>query len=66
MSNRRAADFPAIDRNLSDEERDIRDTVRAYVRNKVTPNVGDWFEEGSVPPASWPRNWRRSTSSACT
>jgi glutaryl-CoA dehydrogenase len=45
----RAEDFLAIDRNLSDEERDIRDTVRAYVRDKVTPNVGDWFEEGSVP-----------------
>src|SRR4029077_3745369 len=45
----RAEDFLAIDRNLSDEERDIRDTVRAYVRDKVVPNVGDWFEEGSVP-----------------
>src|SRR6201995_603080 len=45
----RAEDFLAIDRNLSDEERDIRDTVRAYVRDKVTPNVGDWFEEGNVP-----------------
>ena len=47
----RAEDFLAIDRNLSDEERDIRDTVRAYVRDKVVPNVGDWFEEGSVPAA---------------
>src|ERR1700759_5455944 len=45
----RAEDFLAIDRNLSDEERDIRDTVRAYVRDKVVPNVGDWFEEGRVP-----------------
>src|SRR5690349_24707538 len=45
----RAEDFLAIDRNLSDEERDIRDTVRAYVRDKITPNVGDWFEEGFVP-----------------
>ena len=45
----RAEDFLAIDRNLSDEERDIRDTVRAYVRDKVVPNVGDWFEEGDVP-----------------
>jgi glutaryl-CoA dehydrogenase len=47
----RPEDFLAIDRNLSDEERDIRDTVRAYVRDKVVPRVGDWFEEGSVPAA---------------
>jgi glutaryl-CoA dehydrogenase len=47
----RAEDFLAIDRLLSDEERDIRDTVRAYVRDRVTPNVGDWFEAGTVPAA---------------
>jgi glutaryl-CoA dehydrogenase len=45
----RPEDFLNIDRMLSDEERDIRDTVRAYVRDKITPNVGDWFEEGDVP-----------------
>ena len=45
----RPEDFLNIDRMLSDEERDIRDTVRAYVRDKVTPRVGDWFEEGDVP-----------------
>ena len=42
-------DFLAIDRQLSDEERDIRDTVRAYVNDKVVPNVGDWFEAGTIP-----------------
>jgi glutaryl-CoA dehydrogenase len=45
----RAEDFLAIDRILSDEERDIRDTVRSFVRDKVTPYVGDWFEEGTIP-----------------
>jgi glutaryl-CoA dehydrogenase len=45
----RPEDFLAIDRMLSDEERDIRDTVRAFVRDKVTPYVGDWFEEGTIP-----------------
>jgi glutaryl-CoA dehydrogenase len=45
----RAEDFLAIDRNLSDEERDIRDTVRSFVRDKVAPYVGDWFEEGTIP-----------------
>jgi glutaryl-CoA dehydrogenase len=45
----RAEDFLAIDRMLSDEERDIRDTVRAFVADKVTPHVGEWFERGEVP-----------------
>src|SRR5579875_1548833 len=34
-------DYLGLDRRLSDEERDIRDTVRAY--------VGEWFEEGTIP-----------------
>jgi glutaryl-CoA dehydrogenase len=45
----RANDYLAIDRLLSDEERDIRDTVRAFVRDKVVPKVGDWFEEATIP-----------------
>jgi glutaryl-CoA dehydrogenase len=45
----RPEDFLGIDRMLSDEERDIRDTVRSFVRDKVTPNVGDWFEQGMIP-----------------
>jgi glutaryl-CoA dehydrogenase len=42
-------DFLGIDRQLSDEERDIRDTVRAFVSDKVVPYVGDWFEQGTIP-----------------
>src|SRR6476646_2056618 len=42
-------DFLSIDTMLSDEERDIRDTVRAFVRSRVVPAVGDWFDEGRVP-----------------
>src|ERR1700677_4644707 len=38
-----------IDHLLSDEERDIRDTVRAFVRDRVLPYVGDWFEEARFP-----------------
>jgi glutaryl-CoA dehydrogenase len=45
----RPEDFLAIDRLLSDTERDIRDTVRAFVQDKVVPNVGDWFEEATIP-----------------
>jgi glutaryl-CoA dehydrogenase len=42
-------DFLGIDQLLSDEERDIRDTVRAFVRDRVVPHVGDWFEEARIP-----------------
>src|ERR1700759_1189862 len=45
----RPQDFLAIDRMLTDEERDIRDTVRAFVADKVTPNVGEWFEQATIP-----------------
>jgi glutaryl-CoA dehydrogenase len=42
-------DFLAIDAVLDDEERAIRDTVREFVRDRVVPEVGDWFEEGVLP-----------------
>jgi glutaryl-CoA dehydrogenase len=42
-------DFLAIDSLLSDEEKMIRDTVRSFVADKVTPNVGEWFEEARIP-----------------
>ena len=34
----RPEDFLGIDHFLSDEERDIRDTVRAFVRDRVVPD----------------------------
>ncbi len=42
-------DFLAIDALLDDEEKAIRDTVRAFVREQVLPDVGDWFEQGILP-----------------
>jgi glutaryl-CoA dehydrogenase len=45
----RPADFLEIDRLLSDTELDIRDNVRAWVREHVTPNAGDWFESATIP-----------------
>ena len=44
-----AVDFLGIDALLSDEERLIRDTVRAFIRDRVLPNVAEWFEEGILP-----------------
>jgi glutaryl-CoA dehydrogenase len=45
----RPEDFLDIDHLLDDEERLIRDTVRAFVADRVTPNVGGWFDEGRIP-----------------
>jgi glutaryl-CoA dehydrogenase len=42
-------DFLAIDALLEDEERAVRDTVRQFVRDRILPDVGEWFEEGVVP-----------------
>jgi glutaryl-CoA dehydrogenase len=42
-------DFLAIDALLDDEEKAIRNTVRAFVRDRVVPEVGEWFEKGEVP-----------------
>jgi glutaryl-CoA dehydrogenase len=45
----RPDDFLAVDQLLSDEERDIRDVVRKFVRARVLPDVGDWFESATLP-----------------
>ena len=42
-------DFLALDALLDEEERAIRDTVRQFVRERVLPDVGDWFEQGILP-----------------
>ena len=42
-------DFLAIDALLDDEERAIRDTVRKFVRDRVLPDIGDWFEQAALP-----------------
>ncbi len=42
-------DFLDTDWLLSDEEKLIRDTVRAFVRQEVVPHVGDWFDVGELP-----------------
>jgi glutaryl-CoA dehydrogenase len=42
-------DFLGIDALLSDDERLIRDTVRAFVRDRVLPHIGKWFEDHTFP-----------------
>ncbi|MFW5417339.1 acyl-CoA dehydrogenase family protein [Nocardiopsis sp. CNT-189] len=43
------ADFLAVDRSLTAEERDIRDAVRAFAEAELAPNVAEWFEAGTIP-----------------
>ena len=42
-------DFLAVDDLLTDDERDIRDTVRKYADAELAPQVSDWYEQGALP-----------------
>jgi glutaryl-CoA dehydrogenase len=42
-------DFLEIDDLISPEELLVRDTVRQFVRDRITPYAGEWFEEGAFP-----------------
>ncbi|MFE5618911.1 acyl-CoA dehydrogenase family protein [Streptomyces sp. NPDC056470] len=42
-------DLLAIDGLLSDEEREIRRTVRAMADKELRPHVAEWFEAGAIP-----------------
>ncbi|TQM30620.1 acyl-CoA dehydrogenase family protein [Nocardia bhagyanarayanae] len=39
----------AIDALLSEEEREIRDTVAAFAAQRLRPHIADWFEAGTFP-----------------
>lgn len=43
------SDFLTVDAQLSDEEIAIRNVVRSFVKNRVEPNVAEWFEKGKSP-----------------
>jgi glutaryl-CoA dehydrogenase len=42
-------DLLNLDALLNDEERAVRDTVRDWVRNRVLPEIAEWFEHGELP-----------------
>src|SRR5881398_4056755 len=42
-------DFYNIDSALSEEERAVRDTIRAFVDEKVLPIIGDSYIQGKFP-----------------
>ncbi|MGP4057435.1 acyl-CoA dehydrogenase family protein [Mycobacterium sp. 4D054] len=38
-----------VDSLLDDEERQIRDTVRALVKARISPDIATWYERGELP-----------------
>lgn len=44
-----STDFLDLEASFSDDERLIRDTVRAFVGDRVLPHIAEWFEAGIFP-----------------
>jgi glutaryl-CoA dehydrogenase len=44
-----AMDYLGLDALLSAEEIAWRDTVRAFVRDRIRPNVREWYEKAMFP-----------------
>ncbi|WP_019631117.1 acyl-CoA dehydrogenase family protein [Actinomadura atramentaria] len=51
MTAFRRTDPLDVDSLLSAEEIEIRDTVRAFCAEHVTPHIAEWFERGELPTA---------------
>lgn len=43
-------DFLDLDALLTEDERSVRDEVRAFVREKIKPNIKEWYEKAIFPP----------------
>jgi glutaryl-CoA dehydrogenase len=50
-----ALDFLAVDDLLGQEERDVRDTVRAFADAELAPYVSQWYDSGRLPDDLGPR-----------
>jgi glutaryl-CoA dehydrogenase len=44
-----SSDLLRIDDELTEEERLVRDTVRAFAADRIMPYIADWFEAGTLP-----------------
>ncbi|MGZ8572220.1 MAG: acyl-CoA dehydrogenase family protein [Actinomycetota bacterium] len=49
MSDLNPLDLLEIDALLTEEERQVRDLARAWVRDRILPEVEDWYEHGEFP-----------------
>src|SRR5215470_15245755 len=48
-AQRAGLDVLQIDDQLTEDERLVRGTVRAYTADRVLPHIADWFEAGVLP-----------------
>src|SRR5260370_22983308 len=48
-AQRAGLDVLQIDDQLTQDERLVRDTIRAYTADRVLPHIADWFEAGILP-----------------
>ncbi len=44
-----SGDVLDIDALITEEERSVRDEVRAFVNERIKPNIAEWFEEAIFP-----------------
>jgi glutaryl-CoA dehydrogenase len=44
-----STDLLALDAQLSEEDRLVRDTVRRFAAERLRPNIADWFDAGTLP-----------------
>ncbi|MEU5974661.1 acyl-CoA dehydrogenase family protein [Streptomyces sp. NPDC047315] len=49
MSHPDPRDPLGFDDLLDDEDRAVRETIRAWCQDRVTPHVADWYEAGELP-----------------
>ena len=42
-------DFLALDDLLTEEERAVRDTVRAFAADELAPYIAEWYDAGTLP-----------------
>ena len=42
-------DFYEIDTLLTDEQKLIRDSIREFVNQEITPNIEEWYEKNHFP-----------------
>ena len=48
-------DFLAVDGLLDQDERDVRDTVRAFAEAELAPHIADWYDAGTLPDDLGPK-----------
>lgn len=49
-TSHQATDLLGLEGRLSDESRELRDVLRAYLADRVEPHLPTWYEDGRVPP----------------